>query len=818
MARYAIADVGRDGIDAVGERWATECLIKDRSILFDDRSLWTAEHISDFYRRFVDQALIGEGSFAEKLTAQVEGASPDLRWFVSELMIVYALPVFRLFGPKGKVSLFRAPLAAGQVLEDAPHWPEVEAALEQGYGNPGVRYNARRDLQVEALLDFAQRFKALDVQQRQSTVADSWRLLEFVNQADARLHVEMRNVLLHLLRPDDFERVFSNDQKVRIRETFGPELREAGEDVPDDVDHALAAIRKFLEAGADPSHPEVDFYEPPYVGQWRLGSTVATDDDGPKWFWVNQGQTWKEEADEGILWAPLRTKNGQRLAHWERMDEVRVGDVVLHYSGALRAVSVVTQAAVRAPRPQSLPSDAWANDGRLIRSDYQLLRQPIPLAELPAQWRVKEPGGPFTSTGGVQQGYVFEASPTLVGRLLSRFDELAALAGPHGSEAPPDAPSVSLSEVDASFSEAVIESGLKLSPGMTRRILAALVAKRFVILSGLSGSGKTQLALRLGEWFSGGPQQERTHVEAVRPDWTSPDSLFGFEDALKPASADGRPAWHVPETLAFILRASSEVDMPYLLVLDEMNLAHVERYFSDFLSGVESGGAVVPNLAQSEGAWRVKPGEPARIELPQNLFVIGTINIDETTYLFSPKVLDRAFTFEIRVRSDELAADMAKPTPVPGGPAGVLKTFAHVAQEPSWHLDHAHPDRDSLTERLRTLHRALATGGDEFGHRVLFEALRFAAAFRAFGETSSDAALDQIVLLKLLPRVNGSRRRVEPVLRLLARFCEDPDRSLDQLASGDDAAASPPRLPDAHRKVERMLAILSANQFVSFAE
>ena len=84
-----------------------------------------------------------------------------------------------------------------------------------------------------------------------------------------------------------------------------------------------------------------------------------------------------------------------------------------------------------------------------------------------------------------------------------------------------------------------------------------------------------------------------------------------------------------------------------------MNLAHVERYFADFLSGIESREPVVPGLELIDGQW-VDPEHGEHWPIPNNLIVVGTVNVDETTYMFSPKVLDRAFTFEFRVRADDL--------------------------------------------------------------------------------------------------------------------------------------------------------------------
>ena len=105
-----------------------------------------------------------------------------------------------------------------------------------------------------------------------------------------------------------------------------------------------------------------------------------------------------------------------------------------------------------------------------------------------------------------------------------------------------------------------------------------------------------------------------------------------------------------------MLRAARDPSRPYLLILDEMNLAHVERYLADVLSGIESRAEVLPNLTLKDGSWLPDAVMP-RIALPRNLFIVGTVNVDETTYLFSPKVLDRANTIEFRVASSAFPDD-----------------------------------------------------------------------------------------------------------------------------------------------------------------
>jgi hypothetical protein len=264
--------------------------------------------------------------------------------------------------------------------------------------------------------------------------------------------------------------------------------------------------------------------------------------------------------------------------------------------------------------------------------------------------------------------------------------------------------------------------------------------------------------------------------------------------------------WFVPETFEFVLRAADDPEHPYLLILDEMNLAHVERYFSDFLSGVESRRPVLPDLVLDEPSrqWVLRDLEAQRLPLPRNLFVVGTVNVDESTYMFSPKVLDRAFTFEFRVTSDELDAELRRPISAQAGEDQRVRAFASLAEGDDWQREHPHPARDEIVATLRNTHKVLAGANQEFGHRTLYEILRFCAFFAATGDINGDTALDLALMQKVLPKVHGSRRRVEPVLA-----------ALGALALG---AGPAPRLPITHSKIVRMTESVRANQFVSFAE
>jgi len=105
----------------------------------------------------------------------------------------------------------------------------------------------------------------------------------------------------------------------------------------------------------------------------------------PQVWWVNQGTTYLLEKESGILWAPVHGKNGNTFAHWTNMTKVREGDFVLHYqNSALRAVSIVQQPAVHAPKPDSLSREPWQDDGYLVHTQYCEFTSPIPLKRSPS--------------------------------------------------------------------------------------------------------------------------------------------------------------------------------------------------------------------------------------------------------------------------------------------------------------------------------------------------------------------------------------------------------------------------------------------------
>ncbi len=209
------------------------------------------------------------------------------------------------------------------------------------------------------------------------------------------------------------------------------------------------------------------------------------------------------------------------------------------------------------------------------------------------------------------------------------------------------------------FRESLINSNLQFNDKLVQRFVASLLTKPFVILTGLAGSGKTKLAQSFIQWMC--ESEEQYKLVAVGADWINREPLLGYPNGLK----DDEYVMPDNGVLQLMINASKSEnqDKPYFLVLDEMNLSHVERYFADFLSIMESEDSI----KLYTGSERISTNDteiPQTIYWPKNLFIIGTVNIDETTYMFSPKVLDRANVIEFRLDEDDLKSFLAEPKKV----------------------------------------------------------------------------------------------------------------------------------------------------------
>ncbi|OXT15822.1 restriction endonuclease [Bacillus sp. OG2] len=330
----------------------------------------------------------------------------------------------------------------------------------------------------------------------------------------------------------------------------------------------------------------------------------------------------------------------------------------------------------------------------------------------------------------------------------------------------------------------------------------SLKTKPFVILSGISGTGKTKMVQWFAESLGANEKNGQFTLIPVRPDWSDGSDLLGYVD-IKGDFKEG------PLTKA-IKAAQEQPDLPYFVLLDEMNLARVEYYFSDILSVMESrrweNGQVVSSVLLSEEVAKEE------VTLPNNLYVIGTVNMDETTHPFSKKVLDRANTIEFnRVELDNLSflQDLEDVDPVEIGQTQLASNYLHLKdlyKEDTEVIEKA-------TSELVRINKSLQLINAHIGYRVRDE-ICFYLAYNKDGDLMTfEEAFDHCILQKILPRLSGSDSRIDQLLRELYLIFTNTEYQEDEVSQFDEESAI---YPKSARKVIEMLRRLKDDGFTSF--
>ena len=358
---------------------------------------------------------------------------------------------------------------------------------------------------------------------------------------------------------------------------------------------------------------------------------------------------------------------------------------------------------------------------------------------------------------------------------------LTGAAVREGGAAYTAAPSPVLTETHllAALEDYALGQGFTFPAHRLRAYYVALKTRPFVLLSGVSGTGKTRLAELLAEALTGhNPAQFR--LLPVRPDWNDSAALFGYQNLLANRYA-GTPFLEMARMAA----RPENRRRAFFVCLDEMNLARAEHYLADYLSALESRARRVP----------LGEGVPDLV-LPPNFFVTGTVNIDETTHGFSRKVLDRANTLEFDEPPDFTGAAAVKGRGLleddlggiaEAGPARRQALFlaARVssvgqARERLARIAPGFPARAlALLEEAnallypRRLHFAYRVRDDVLMYAAnSFDAETDAGLFLPDAEANFVLALDLQILQKVLPKLHGQAEGISPLLSALYVWAE----------------------------------------------
>ena len=301
-------------------------------------------------------------------------------------------------------------------------------------------------------------------------------------------------------------------------------------------------------------------------------------------------------------------------------------------------------------------------------------------------------------------------------------------------------------------------------------------------------------------------------IVPVGANWTDNTNILGYYNVIT-EDYQSTPAYEL------IKQAQLDLNNPYFLILDEMNLSHVERYFADFLSAIESGEEI-PLYGNNE-----------TLTLPKNLFIIGTVNVDETTYMFSPKVLDRANTIEFdtlraldymlsELNVDDFEGDINYlQSPLLDSDISNLNidelkkilSGISVGRDNLW---------NTLAAELTDFQEALKGSGFDFGFRVINEILRFMVVAWRYENSQNEwnnweRYFDVQIKQKILPKLHGSEKAIGNVLTKLFNICL-VDGNNNENPKNFDIGDENTRFITSAFKLQNMAKVLSDQRYVSF--
>lgn len=344
----------------------------------------------------------------------------------------------------------------------------------------------------------------------------------------------------------------------------------------------------------------------------------------------------------------------------------------------------------------------------------------------------------------------------------------------------------------------IAATGFSYEDGLIENFYLSLKAKPFVILAGTSGTGKTRLVKLFAEAVGATTGNGRFKMVSVRPDWSDSSDLFGHVDL------NGK---FIPGAIIdFAKQAEIDNNRPYFLCLDEMNLARVEYYLSDILSVIETrdfiGGTIQSDPLVSDtyyGSDTSAAGRYGTVRLPENLYIIGTVNMDETTFPFSRKVLDRANTIEfsyvdLMPNLDELPREMPQAMNLNNA---FLKTEYLLLGQCAAESETV----NGYCLELQKVNRILQKASAHVGYRVRDEIVFYLLNNKKYDLLAENEAMDNELMQKILPRIQGSSASVKAMLCELFKLCAG-DYDGYQVQSDNISDKMRKALNDAGRKIK----------------
>ena len=668
------------GVEVVYEaaqQFVEVALRNDGSLFTSGQPIWALPVIDDLHHRFVQRPDSSKDSFEVKFQRQLSGAPAGTIQLAGELLYVHFLIARSVLGQTKRDII-------GRVLSWSPSPatvpPELDSALDKGIAKVGTAFHTRRDAQLKFLLEFLKRWKGLPASQQTELLQDPWDFKSMLFAIPIDAAYTQRESLLHLVFPDTFEPIVSKDAKRQI--ATASTFKRFVSDPSNDVDQLLADIRKGLTErfGSDFS-----FYSPDVSALWQ--NPVNPWDEFIRWgerFYRSKDfdsreRDYKIEISNNIKQARATMDAGSDT--WIEQLKRSFGspnnivpwttrDPFINWCRANPEIAKAALEALWSDRAEPadrvraflelLPTAAVGGRGTRANLASFLLLGSEPSQFPSYQITVFQKG--FDLTG-------YESPPrdpseaTLYQHALAFLDSIIEEASQRGVELRDrlDAQGIlwciakteplddwseqdgrafkkwrgdSVGPDDEPDPLGRLAESLLVDRDYLSRIRMLLSDKRQLIFYGPPGTGKTYVARKLAEFFAGEGGKHET--VQFHPSYAYEDFFEGY----RPKLLNGSPGFDLVEgPLKRLGRAAAASvnqagDDKYVLLIDEINRGNIAKVFGELYFLLEYRDERISLQYSSEP-----------FALPENLWIIGTMNTADRSIALIDSALRRRFYF-----------------------------------------------------------------------------------------------------------------------------------------------------------------------------
>ncbi len=674
---------GAERVYAAAELWVEKALRADDSLFTPGVRIWSKENLGVLRENFIDMPPVPGASFYQNLKGQLEDSPPEVYQLVAEVLYIHLL--FTWEGAmKGSSKRHRIDQILGWSDRSVTIPEERVDGLTPGLGHPGVAFIAQIHVQIGYLIDFANRWKETPSNEREQSLRDPWafkRSLHFELATAWLKHTEsfyslQREALLHLVFPDTFEKVISATHKSQIVDTFAQLVIEPTED----IDRRLQQIRMHLETEYGTG---VDFYLDPVHSMWNpLESRKAWDG------FINHARAFVEAGGVDSQENDYKVKIGGKLEHARRAvltgasnwaDLLKIGLsgnliypiqlaklkdwVTASPDNALRSLQAIwTSDKIPVPErirtfAELLPQSVISGRGTRTTVASQLLMgldvYPYPPFRITLFNDTYDHVGYLRPNKDADEATLYEHALGFLDRFIKeaaergvdlrhRLDAQSLVwmiandkTQPPCPQPPPAPPGLG-----------GLATKLFLPVDFLEEIETLLKEKKQVIFQGPPGTGKTYVAQNLAEHLAG--SKERVTLVQFHPSYAYEDFVQGY----RPSLLKGQPGFELKDgpllTAAEQARGMPEED--HFLVIDEINRGNLAKVFGELYFLLEYRDQKMRLLYQTDKEF----------SLPENLYILGTMNTADRSIALVDLALRRRFYFVEFHPDDEPIKDLLR--------------------------------------------------------------------------------------------------------------------------------------------------------------